>query len=241
MHALSDEADIFRMGGLWKKMPWTFAAMTIGVLAIAGLPPFAGFFSKDEILFAAAEVSTPLYILATVTAFMTALYMARLLFVAFLGDCRTGTAYHAHEAGWWMRVPLIVLAALAAVSGFFGHEWGFGSWVYFSHAHAGAIDPMVAGVSTSLTLAALAIAYLVYVKRAVSADAVAERLGIFYTLSYHKYYIDEIYAGLRKVFVDGCGRVFYWIDVYIVDGVVNLLALLGVYYAGGVAFVGGGF
>ena len=116
MHALSDEADIFRMGGLWKKMPWTFAAMTIGVLAIAGLPPFAGFFSKDEILFAAAEASTPLYILATVTAFMTALYMARLLFVAFLGDCRTGTAYHAHEAGWWMRVPLIVLAALAAVS-----------------------------------------------------------------------------------------------------------------------------
>ena len=111
-------------------------------------------------------------------------------------------------------------------------------------------------------------------KRAVSADAVAERLGILYTLSYHKYYIDEIYAGLRKVFVDGCGRVFYWIDVYIVDGVVNLLALgvrflsgvlsffetgqtqfyatvvivgaallalLGVYYAGGVAFVGGGF
>ena len=274
MHALADEADIFRMGGLWKKMPWTFAVMTIGVLAIAGLPPFAGFFSKDEILFAAAEVSTPLYVLATVTAFMTALYMARLLFVAFLGDCRTGTAYHAHEAGWWMRLPLLILAALAVVSGFLGHAWGFGSWVYFGHAHEGAIDPTVAGVSTALTLLALAIAYLVYVKKVVSADAIAERLGIFYTLSYHKYYIDEIYAGLRKVFVDGCGRVFYWIDIYIVDGLVNLLALfvrllsgvlsffetgqtqfyatvvivgavllalLGVYCAGGTAFVGGGF
>ena len=274
MHALADEADIFRMGGLWKKMPWTFAAMTIGVLAIAGLPPFAGFFSKDEILFAAAEVSTPLYVLATVTAFMTALYMARLLFVAFLGNCRTGTAYHAHEAGWWMRLPLLVLAALAVVSGFLGHEWGFGSWVYFGHAHAGAIDPMVAGVSTSLTLLALAIAYLVYVKKVVAADAIADRLGIFYTLSYHKYYIDEIYAALRQVFVDGCGKVFYWIDIYIVDGFVNalalavrfmsgvlsffesgqtqfyaavvifgavLLALLGVYYAGGALFVGGGF
>ena len=274
MHALADEADIFRMGGLWKKMPWTFAAMTIGVLAIAGLPPFAGFFSKDEILFAAAEVSTPLYVLATVTAFMTALYMARLLFVTFLGDCRTGTAYHAHEAGWWMRLPLLVLAALAVVSGFLGHEWGFGSWVYFGHAHAGAIDPMVAGVSTSLTLLALAIAYLVYVKKVVAADAIADRLGIFYTLSYHKYYIDEIYAALRQVFVDGCGKVFYWIDIYIVDGFVNalalavrfmsgvlsffesgqtqfyaavvifgavLLALLGVYYAGGALFVGGGF
>ena len=274
MHALADEADIFRMGGLWKKMPWTFAVMTIGVLAIAGLPPFAGFFSKDEILFAAAEVSTPLYVLATVTAFMTALYMARLLFVAFLGDCRTGTAYHAHEAGWWMRLPLLVLAALAVVSGFLGHEWGFGSWVYFGHAHAGAIDPMVAGVSTGLTLLALAIAYLVYVKKVVAADAIADRLGIFYTLSYHKYYIDEIYAALRQVFVDGCGKVFYWIDIYIVDGLVNalalavrfmsgalsffesgqtqfyaavvifgavLLALLGVYYAGGALFVGGGF
>ena len=274
MHALADEADIFRMGGLWKKMPWTFAVMTIGVLAISGLPPFAGFFSKDEILFAAAEVSTPLYVLATVTAFMTALYMARLLFVAFLGDCRTGTAYHAHEAGWWMRLPLLILAALAVVSGFLGHAWGFGSWVYFGYAHEGAIDPTVAGVSTALTLLALAIAYLVYVKKVVSADAIAERLGIFYTLSYHKYYIDEIYAGLRKVFVDGCGRVFYWIDIYIVDGIVNLLALfvrllsgvlsffetgqtqfyatvvivgavllalLGVYCAGGTAFVGGGF
>jgi len=133
---------------------------------------------------------------------------------------------------------------------------------------------MVAGVSTSLTLLALAIAYLVYVKKVVAADAIADRLGIFYTLSYHKYYIDEIYAALRQVFVDGCGKVFYWIDIYIVDGFVNalalavrfmsgvlsffesgqtqfyaavvifgavLLALLGVYYAGGALFVGGGF
>ena len=274
MHALADEADIFRMGGLRKKMPWTFAAMTIGVLAIAGLPPFAGFFSKDEILFAAAEVSTPLYVLATITAFMTALYMARLLFVAFLGDCRTGAAYHAHEAGWWMRLPLLILAALAVTSGFLGYAWGFGSWVYYGHAHAGAIDPMVAGVSTALTLLALLIAYLVYVKQVVSADRIAERLGIFYKLSYHKYYIDEMYAGFRRLFVDGCGKVFYWIDLYIVDGLVNvlalfvrflsgvlsffetgqtqfyatvvlvgaaLLALLGVYCAGGVLFVGGGF
>lgn len=274
MHALADEADIFRMGGLRKKMPWTFAAMTIGVLAIAGLPPFAGFFSKDEILFAAAEVSTPLYVLATITAFMTALYMARLLFVAFLGDCRTGAAYHAHEAGWWMRLPLLILAALAVTSGFLGYAWGFGSWVYYGHAHAGAIDPMVAGVSTALTLLALLIAYLVYVKQVVSADRIAERLGIFYKLSYHKYYIDEMYAGFCRLFVDGCGKVFYWIDLYIVDGLVNmlalfvrflsgvlsffetgqtqfyatvvlvgaaLLALLGVYCAGGVLFVGGGF
>ncbi|MBQ5732900.1 MAG: NADH-quinone oxidoreductase subunit L, partial [Selenomonadaceae bacterium] len=76
MHAMAEEADIFKMGGLRKKLPVTFAAMTIGVLAIAGIPPFAGFFSKDEILAAAAAVSTPLYVLAVVTAFMTAFYMA---------------------------------------------------------------------------------------------------------------------------------------------------------------------
>ena len=274
MHALSDEADIFRMGGLWKKMPWTFAAMAIGVLAITGLPPFAGFFSKDEILFAAAEVSTPLYILATVTAFMTALYMARLLFVAFMGKCRTGTAYHAHEAGWWMRLPLVVLSALAVTSGALGHHWGFGAWVYFGKPEAGAIDMQVAVLSTVLTLLAFALAWLIYVRQTVSSDVLAEKFGLLYTLSYHKFYIDEIYAGFRRVFVDGFGKLCYWIDIYIVDGVVNtlgllvrfmsgvlsffesgqtqfyatvlilgvvLLALLGVYYAGGIAFVGGGF
>ena len=97
MHAMRDEADIFKMGGLRKKMPVTFAAMTIGVLAISGIPPFAGFFSKDEILGAAAAVSTPLYVVATLTAFMTAFYMARLLFVAFFAKPADEESYnHAH-------------------------------------------------------------------------------------------------------------------------------------------------
>lgn len=223
MHAMSDEADIFKMGGLRKRMPVTFATMTIGVLAISGLPPFAGFFSKDEILGAAAAVSTPLYVLATLTAFMTAFYMARLLFVAFMGepanpDCK------AHEVSWFMRVPLIILAALAVVSGLWGHMAGFGDWVRFGAPEHGGIDLTIAAVSTVLSLAALWLAWNIYVTKRWSSDAIAKKFGVLYTLSFHKYYIDEFYALLTKYLVDGVGKILYWIDIYIVDGIVNSLA-----------------
>ena len=223
MHAMNDEADIFKMGGLRKRMPVTFATMTIGVLAISGLPPFAGFFSKDEILGAAAAVSTPLYVLATLTAFMTAFYMARLLFVAFMGepadeDCK------AHEVSWFMRVPLIILAVLAVVSGLWGHLAGFGDWVRFGAPEHGGIDLTIAAVSTVLSLAALWLAWNIYVTKRWSSDAIAKKFGVLYTLSFHKYYIDEFYALLTKYLVDGVGKILYWIDIYIVDGVVNSLA-----------------
>lgn len=222
MHALHDEADIFKMGGLAKKLPVTFATMTIGVLAISGLPPFAGFFSKDEILGAAAAVSTPLYLLATVTAFMTAFYMFRLLFVTFLGEANN--SHTPHEAPFWMKLPLIVLATLAVVSGLFGHLFGFGDWVRFGAAHHGGIDWVIAGSSTILSLMAMYFAWNIYVAKKWSADAISEKFGCLYKWSYHKYYIDEFYALLTKYFVDGTGKILYWIDVYIVDGIVNGLA-----------------
>ena len=224
MHAMAEEADIFKMGGLRKKMPVTFAAMTIGVLAISGIPPFAGFFSKDEILAAAAQVSPALYILATITAFMTAFYMARLLFVAFMGQPANQEAYdHAHEVGWFMRVPLIVLSVLSVVSGIWAHMAGFGDWVRFGvPAHEG-INLMIAGTSTLLAVIAFALAWKVYVAKRWNADALAEKWGVLYQLSFHKFYIDEIYAALIKFFVDGIAKVLYWIDVHIVDGIVNAL------------------
>ena len=224
MHAMAEEADIFKMGGLRKKMPVTFAAMTIGVLAISGIPPFAGFFSKDEILAAAAQVSPALYILATITAFMTAFYMARLLFVAFMGQPANQEAYdHAHEVGWFMRVPLIVLSVLSVVSGIWAHMAGFGDWVRFGvPAHEG-INLMIAGTSTLLAVIAFALAWKVYVAKSWNADALAEKWGVLYQLSFHKFYIDEIYAALIKFFVDGIAKVLYWIDVHIVDGIVNAL------------------
>ncbi len=224
MHAMAEEADIFKMGGLRKKMPVTFAAMTIGVLAISGIPPFAGFFSKDEILAAAAQVSTPLYILAVITAFMTAFYMSRLLFVTFMGKPASQEAYdHAHEVGWPMRVPLIVLAVLSVISGLWAHLAGFGEWVrYGAPVHEG-IDWAIAGSSTLLAIIAIGLAWKIYVAKSWSADAIATKWGVLYKLSYHKFYIDEIYAALIKIFVDGIAKVLYWIDIHIVDGIVNAL------------------
>ena len=222
MHAMAGEADIFKMGGLRKKLPVTFAAMTIGVLAIAGIPPFAGFFSKDEILAAAAAVSTPLYVLAVVTAFMTAFYMARLLFVTFMGEPASREAYdHAHEVGWFMRLPLLVLAVLSVFSGMWGHIFGFGEWVRFGAAAHEGIDWAIAGSSTVLAVLAMGLAWKIYVAKSWDADELAARCGILYRLSFHKFYIDEIYAALIKVLVDGIARVLYWLDVYIVDGIVN--------------------
>ncbi len=222
MHAMAEEADIFKMGGLRKKMPVTFAAMTIGVLAIAGIPPFAGFFSKDEILAAAAAVSTPLYVLAVVTAFMTAFYMARLLFVTFMGEPASREAYdHAHEVGWFMRLPLLVLALLSVFSGMWEHIFGFGEWVRFGAAAHEGIDWAIAGSSTVLAVLAMGLAWKIYVAKSWDADELAARCGILYRLSFHKFYIDEIYAALIKVLVDGIARVLYWLDVYIVDGIVN--------------------
>ena len=224
MHAMAEEADIFKMGGLRKKMPVTFAAMTIGVLAISGIPPFAGFFSKDEILAAAAQVSTPLYILATITAFMTAFYMARLLFVTFMGQPASQEAYdHAHEVSWPMRLPLIVLAVLSVVSGLWAHLAGFGEWVRFGAPVHEGINWVIASSSTVLAVIAIGLAWKIYGAKAWSSDAIAAKCGVLYQLSYHKFYIDEIYAALIKVFVDGIARVLYWIDIHIVDGIVNAL------------------
>lgn len=205
-------------------MPVTFAAMTIGVLAISGIPPFAGFFSKDEILAAAAQVSTPLYILATITAFMTAFYMARLLFVTFMGQPASQEAYdHAHEVSWPMRLPLIVLAVLSVVSGLWAHLAGFGEWVRFGAPVHEGINWVIASSSTVLAVIAIGLAWKIYGAKAWSADAIAAKCGVLYQLSYHKFYIDEIYAALIKVFVDGIARVLYWIDIHIVDGIVNAL------------------
>ena len=224
IEAMHEEADIFKMGGLRKKMPVTFAATAIGVLAISGLPPFAGFFSKDEILGAAAAVSLPLYFLGTVTAFMTAFYMARLLFVAFFGEARPDCP--ATETNAFMRWPLVVLSVLACVSGLWGHFAGFGEWVHFGPVEEGGIDWLIAGSSTVLSLIAIGLAYEIYVAKRWSAYEISQRLGILYTLSYNKYYVDEFYTLVRNTFCDGLGRVLYWIDLHIIDGIVNDLARL---------------
>ncbi|MBP2629543.1 MAG: proton-translocating NADH-quinone oxidoreductase, chain [Firmicutes bacterium] len=226
LHALPDKNDIFTMGGLRHKMPVTFAAMAIGVLAISGIPPFAGFFSKDEILLAVSQVSLPLYIIAVVTSFMTAFYMARLLIVVFCGPEKADN--HPHEAPMSMRIPLIVLGILAVIGGYISYASHFGEWVRFgSPSHEG-INWSIAVVSTVISIAAICLAWFIYGIGQVSADKLSKRFGTLYKLSFHKYYIDELYLWLNHTLVDGVGKFLYWLELHFVEGIVKEVAGLPV-------------
>lgn len=226
LHGLPDKNDIFAMGGLRHKMPVTFAAMTIGVLAISGIPPFAGFFSKDEILLAVSAVSSPLYLIAVLTSFMTAFYMARLLLVVFCGPEKPDN--HPHEAPISMRIPLIVLGMLAIVGGYVPYVNHFGDWVRFGTAAHQGLDWNIAGSSTLLSAAAMALAWFIYGSGQSFSDKLAGHFRGLYNISYHKYYIDEVYLWLNHTFVDGFGKLLYWVELNVVEGIVNGTATLPV-------------
>lgn len=118
IHGCHHEQDIFKMGGLAKRMPLTFVTFTIGVLAIIGMPGLAGFFSKDAILYLAYASNTPVFIILALVAVLTAFYMVRLWKIVFLGAPRSSEADHAHEGGLSLTVPLVVLAILSVVGGY---------------------------------------------------------------------------------------------------------------------------
>lgn len=224
MHALHDETDITKMGGLWRKMPLTFAAMLVGVLAISGIPPFSGFFSKDEILAAVMHASTPLYVMATFTSFLTAFYMARLLIVAFLGESRS--PHEAHEVDAFMRWPMIMLILLTIVSGAWGYFGGFSIWINEGVSHHEAIDWTVAGTSTALALIAFAAAYQIYGRHSLRSAMQARSFGFLYRVVYHKFYIDELYGYFRERLVYGTALILKWVDEKIFD---NIMIGLGAY------------
>ena len=224
MHALHDETDITKMGGLWRKMPLTFAAMLVGVLAISGIPPFSGFFSKDEILAAVMHASTPLYVMATFTSFLTAFYMARLLIIAFLGESRS--PHEAHEVDAFMRWPMIMLILLTIVSGAWGYFGGFSVWINEGVPHHETIDWTVAGTSTVLALIAFAAAYQIYGRHSLRSAMQARSFGFLYRVIYHKFYIDELYGYFRERLVYGTALILKWVDEKIFD---NIMIGLGAY------------
>lgn len=226
LHGLPNKNDIFEMGGLRHKMPITFAAMTIGVLAISGIPPFAGFFSKDEILLAVSQVSTPLYIIAVVTSFMTAFYMARLLIVVFCGSEKPDN--HPHEAPMSMRIPLFVLGVLAVIGGYIPYASNFGDWVRFGAVSHEGLHWDIAATSTLLSILAISLAWFIYGSGKVSPHRLSRRLSTLYKLSFHKYYIDEFYLWLNHTFVDGLGKILYWLELHFVEGIVKGVADLPV-------------
>ncbi|NLW06929.1 MAG: NADH-quinone oxidoreductase subunit L, partial [Clostridia bacterium] len=223
IHALNGEQDIFRMGGLCKDMKVTATTFIIGALALAGVPPLAGFWSKDEILAATyANGYTGLYLIGTIVAFLTAFYMFRLIFVAFFGRRRAGI--QGHESPPTMTVPLIVLAVLSIVTGFVGAPFvshGFSSFVYYGEPHH--IDPNYAVmlISTVVALAGIGLAWLLYGRPSDIPERIKTRWQGAYTVLVNKYYIDEIYLFLFHRVVMVVARAFNWHDRHVVDGIFD--------------------
>jgi NADH-quinone oxidoreductase subunit L len=231
IHATSEQ-NIFKMGNLKAKMPITTWTFVIGALALAGIFPLAGFWSKDEILNAALTSGhTGLYIIGTVTAFMTAFYMFRLIFTAFFGKPRTN--YHAHESGWVMSLPLILLAIMSVIGGFANSPWiyntigkSFSTFLFYGEAEIPHVNLIVAVVSTVVGLAGILGAWLVYSKKVVDTNALAKRWSGLYNLLYNKYYIDDFYNWAFDRIMLVSGRAFDWIDHKVIDGVFEGFAKL---------------
>ncbi len=215
IHAMSDEQDIRFMGGLRKKLPITFFTFAIATWAIAGLPPFAGFFSKDEILAHAFEHNKFLWVVGVLGSAMTSFYMFRLLFLTFFGSFR-GTheqEHHLHESPASMTIPLVILAILSAVGGFIGVPEALGGTHQLAEFMSPLFDAarqvnpeafaatalshseefMLMGISVAVALVAAIVAYVMYISRnAVPAPESETRTGLE-NVVYHKYYIDELY------------------------------------------------
>jgi len=229
IHGMGGIQNIWQMGGLRKAMPITAWTFLIASLAIAGIPPLSGFFSKDEILLAAYHQNLLIYAIGTFVAFLTAFYMFRLWFVVFLGTPEAehtsglhGASGHAHESPWTMTVPLLVLAVLSIISG--GALLGsFRHLVHWPGLHGGGHhEPsmFVAGMSVAVAVAGIVIAWLVYVKHAVSANALRERAGTLYQWVSNKYYVDEVYERVVLGTVQFFSKVFAACDKYVIDGLL---------------------
>jgi NADH-quinone oxidoreductase subunit L len=219
IHALSGEQDMRNMGGLRKKIPWTFLTMMCAAIAIAGIPPFAGFFSKDAILLAAHAHSPWIYWVGTITAGITAFYVFRAMFLTFFGEYR-GEG-HPHESSPVMLVPLAILALLSIGGG----------WLFRIPEFLGSVfpprdvpeDSILMAISTLAGVTGIAIAWLMYVAKPGMADAFVGGIKGLYTLVYNKYFVDEIYdATVVKPVVDGSREVLWkGVDVGMIDGAAN--------------------
>ncbi|MDR1146501.1 MAG: NADH-quinone oxidoreductase subunit L [Verrucomicrobiales bacterium] len=214
IHALHHEQDIWRMGGLWKKMPITAATFLIGTLALTGCPLLAGFFSKDAILLAALHNNIWIFGVAIITAALTAYYMFRLFAVAFLGQARSAAVQHTHESPPVMTLPLTVLAALAVVGGYLGQQ------AYLGQPHA---DHAGGGLVLWLSVLVFALGAVGGLWLYLRAKSERVHVDIFA----NKFYSDELYQAL---FVNGqqlLARILDWIDRWIVGGlIVRGLAVL---------------
>jgi NADH-quinone oxidoreductase subunit L len=222
IHALGGEQDVRNMGGLRKKIPWTFWTMMCASVAIAGVPPFAGFYSKDAILAAADRHAPWMYWVGVVTAGMTAFYVFRAMFLAFFGNYRGKS--HPHESPFVMIAPLAVLAALSLAGGKLFNVPEFLAPLFPLAQESNDIGPVV--VSVAFGLAGIALAWLFYVFKPGLPDQIAATFSGLYNLIYNKYFVDEIYDATVVTPVVAGSREVLWkgVDVAVIDGAVNGIA-----------------
>ena len=212
--ALHHEQDIWKMGGLWKKTPITFWTFLIGTLALAGVPPLSGFYSKDEILLLAFEKSTPLFLMAITTAFLTAYYMGREVFVVFFGKPRDPHAYdHAHESPLVMTLPLIFLALLSIVAGWYSKVPEFLQPIHAAEHHSWLLTTGL----IAIPLFGFLVATKIYWKPEPSDLPVKTALGKLWTLVENKYYFDELYAWMVKYIQGTIAMICEWFDRWILQ------------------------
>jgi len=212
--------DMKDMGGLRKYLPITHISFLIACLAIAGVPPFAGFFSKEEILLAAYQHNMTIYYVALVTSGLTAFYMFRLYFSIFWNKEANIHEPHHGEGGFAMMLPLVLLAVGAAGAGFipFGKFVSSDGAALESEFHLQfSIAPVVLGLIGIFT------AMWLYKKQNDKPDRIAAALSGLYKAAYHKFYIDELYLFItKKIIFNLIGRPAAWFDKNVVDGMVNL-------------------
>ena len=241
IHALGGEQDMNKMGGLRRRLPITFWTMFIATLAIAAVPPFSGYFSKDLILEAAYDSGHSwLWFLGVITAGLTSFYMFRLIFMTFFGESRVDSEkeHHLHESPAVMTIPLIVLAILATVGGWVNLPerllWG-NAFVRFLTPAVGAFKPIVEASPSSLSLVAsiasalgIALAYLFYLRLPGVPMILAWRLQDLYNLLLNKYYIDQLYNFIVT-------RPLFWVSNNVLNRAIDSFAIDGAADGAGLA------
>jgi NADH-quinone oxidoreductase subunit L len=247
MHAMGGVIDMRRIGGLRRLMPITCGTFLIGGLALAGLFPFAGFWSKDQILDAVHEkaqhveglshsVYGGLYWIAVFTAGLTAFYTFRAFFMTFFGEERIPreAGHHAHESPASMTVPLMILAVFAAAIGvYYGLTHGILNFLRLTPSLAyldtqqapveATFNASVAFMSTLVVLLGIGVAAFLYLGDRSHVDWLTRRLRWLYELSYGKFFIDQIYQVLVVWPLRVLASISYWFDRFIIDGLVNLV------------------
>lgn len=238
-----DPQDIRNMGGLFSKAKVTAITFIIGWIAISGIPPFSGFFSKDEILTAAYHKGyNAVFWLGIIGAMMTAFYMSRLVFLTFFGESRTKpeAREHLHDSGFVMTVPLMILAFFAMIAGLIGIPEALGGHNWFGHflapavgehaapeGHHGFSEGMLMTISILAGVIGIGFAYIMYIRKSIDADKLAADYKPVYTTILNKYYVDEAYDKFIVSPIKWCSEtiLWKWTDTKLIDGLIKLIAV----------------